>query len=137
MASCVSSSPVRSRDAFEGVGHGASCSGFSERGFDRFLEETIARFRDHATDEVALQARLLAASFPWRPQDLAAFVERIHYPLAVRSSSLLKTPSTSVHRRLRNVHAPQTRRSRRATREADRGGQAGLRFTFSRSRRPT
>ena len=60
--------------------------------FDRYLEQNELRdFAIQASDDSEILARFLTAPFPedaaW---DLAAFLEQIHHPLAVRSSSLLE-----------------------------------------------
>jgi CheY-like chemotaxis protein len=60
--------------------------------FDRFLEENgLLEFALHEQDDVALTRRFIAAHLP---QDvvhhLATFLDRVRYPLAVRSSSLLE-----------------------------------------------
>jgi CheY-like chemotaxis protein len=64
--------------------------------FDRFLDAN--QLRDAAirsTDDRELFARFLAASFPEEVvEDLAAFLARVRYPLAVRSSSLLEDSSS-------------------------------------------
>jgi CheY-like chemotaxis protein len=60
--------------------------------FDRFLDQNQLRdFALDCTDDAAIEARFLAASIPDDVrQDLLAFLERVDYPLAVRSSSLLE-----------------------------------------------
>ncbi len=60
--------------------------------FDRFLSENQLReFAIHATDDAEIVRRFLAAPFPIGLLDsLLAFLEEAHYPLAVRSSSLLE-----------------------------------------------
>jgi CheY-like chemotaxis protein len=60
--------------------------------FDRFLDENELRdFAIHCADDSEIERRFLAAPFPEDVgQDLEAFVERVGYPLAVRSSSLLE-----------------------------------------------
>ncbi|HEX9638855.1 MAG TPA: PEP/pyruvate-binding domain-containing protein [Acidobacteriota bacterium] len=60
--------------------------------FDRFLEQNeLSDFAINETDDREILARFLTAPFPedaaW---DLAAFVEQVKHPLAVRSSSLLE-----------------------------------------------
>jgi CheY-like chemotaxis protein len=60
--------------------------------FDRFIEENNLRdFAMRALDDRLIQERFLQASFP---QDvatqLAAYLDEVSYPLAVRSSSLLE-----------------------------------------------
>jgi CheY-like chemotaxis protein len=59
--------------------------------FDRFLDNNHLRdFAIRATDE-ALRRRFDGAAFPAEVRrDLRAFVEKVRYPLAVRSSSLLE-----------------------------------------------
>jgi CheY-like chemotaxis protein len=60
--------------------------------FDRFLDENHLRgFAIAEADEPELLRRFLAAPFPEDAcEDLAAFLERAHWPLAVRSSSILE-----------------------------------------------
>jgi len=60
--------------------------------FDRFLiDNNLLDLALHGTDDAAIERRFLAASFPIPLLDsLLAFLERVHYPLAVRSSSLLE-----------------------------------------------
>ena len=60
--------------------------------FDRFLEENALRdFAIQAEDDVEIERRFLAATFPADALlDLAAFLEKVDCPLAVRSSSLLE-----------------------------------------------
>ena len=73
--------------------------------FDRFLDNNHLRdFALRAPDD-ALRRRFDAAPFPADiRRDLRAFVERVHYPLAVRSSSLLEDspyqPFTGVYETL-------------------------------------
>jgi len=60
--------------------------------FDRFLgENNLLDFAMHSTDDVEVQQRFLAGTFP-APlrENLLAFLAEVHYPLAVRSSSLLE-----------------------------------------------
>jgi CheY-like chemotaxis protein len=74
--------------------------------FDQFLDEN--GLRDFALGEVddhTLIQKFLLASFPDETvQDLAAFLERVDYPLAVRSSSILEDsqyqPFTGVYETL-------------------------------------
>lgn len=60
--------------------------------FDQFLEEGGLRdFAIHCEDDSEIEARFQAAAFPEEAtRDLAALLQRMDYPLAVRSSSLLE-----------------------------------------------
>ena len=60
--------------------------------FDRFLADNdLLDVALHGTDDAEIVRRFLAASFPIPLLDsLLAFLEGVHYPLAVRSSSLLE-----------------------------------------------
>jgi len=60
--------------------------------FDRFLSENnLLDFAMNATDDAEILQRFLAASLPASLRDqLLAFLSEVHYPLAVRSSSLLE-----------------------------------------------
>ncbi|HUM03973.1 MAG TPA: PEP/pyruvate-binding domain-containing protein [Terriglobales bacterium] len=60
--------------------------------FDRFLaENNLLDFAMHCDDDEEIQRRFLAAPLPAQLQeDLRAFLSEVHYPLAVRSSSLLE-----------------------------------------------
>jgi CheY-like chemotaxis protein len=60
--------------------------------FDQFLgENNLQDFALHCDDDDEIQRRFLAAALPAALQaDLKAFLEEVHYPLAVRSSSLLE-----------------------------------------------
>jgi pyruvate phosphate dikinase-like enzyme len=60
--------------------------------FDRFLEDGDLRDRAlRSTDDAEIRSRFLAAPFPEEARlDLAAFLDRVSYPIAVRSSSLLE-----------------------------------------------
>jgi CheY-like chemotaxis protein len=60
--------------------------------FDRFLDENDLRyFAIECEDEEEIQRRFRAARFPEEAErDVAAFLERATWPLAVRSSSLLE-----------------------------------------------
>jgi CheY-like chemotaxis protein len=60
--------------------------------FDQFLaENNLQDFALHCDDDEEIQERFLAADLPEALQaDLRAFLEEVHYPLAVRSSSLLE-----------------------------------------------
>jgi len=60
--------------------------------FDRFLSENdLADVAIHSTDDAEITRSFLQASFPIPLLDnLLAFLEVVHYPLAVRSSSLLE-----------------------------------------------
>ncbi len=60
--------------------------------FDQFLaENNLQDFALHCDDDNEIQRRFLDAALPAGLQaDLKAFLEEVHYPLAVRSSSLLE-----------------------------------------------
>ena len=60
--------------------------------FDRFLDDNDLRyFAIECEDDAEIQARFRAASFPEEAErDVAAFLGRATWPLAVRSSSLLE-----------------------------------------------
>jgi CheY-like chemotaxis protein len=60
--------------------------------FDRFLDDNELRDMALETeDDAAVQSRFQAARFPVEVEaDLEAFLSRVRYPLAVRSSSLLE-----------------------------------------------
>ena len=60
--------------------------------FDQFLaENNLQDFALHCDDECELQQRFLSAALPPSLEaDLKAFLAEVHYPLAVRSSSLLE-----------------------------------------------
>lgn len=60
--------------------------------FDRFLaENNLLDFAIHCDEDAEIQRRFLAAPLPAQLRDdLAAFLSEVHYPLAVRSSSLLE-----------------------------------------------
>ena len=60
--------------------------------FDKFLaENNLLDFAINATDDSEIQQRFLDASLPgYLVEDLRAFLAEAHYPLAVRSSSLLE-----------------------------------------------
>ncbi len=60
--------------------------------FDQFLaDNNLLDFALHCDDEEEIEQRFLAAPFPIALLDnLLAFLEGVHYPLAVRSSSLLE-----------------------------------------------
>jgi CheY-like chemotaxis protein len=60
--------------------------------FDRFLHDNdLLDLAIHGTDDAEITRRFLAAPFPISVLDnLLAFLEAVHYPLAVRSSSLLE-----------------------------------------------
>ena len=74
--------------------------------FDQFLDENdLGRFAFDCDDDEELVRRFAAARLPEETQrDLAAFLERVRYPLAVRSSSLLEDsrhqPFTGVYETL-------------------------------------
>ncbi|MBN1320086.1 MAG: histidine kinase [Thermoleophilia bacterium] len=60
--------------------------------FDRFLQENDLRdFATESTDDAEIMERFLAATFPHDVErKLASYTDLVHYPLAVRSSSLLE-----------------------------------------------
>ena len=60
--------------------------------FDRFLaEHNLLDFAIHCGDDAEIQRRFLQASLPASLRDdLLAFLAEVHFPLAVRSSSLLE-----------------------------------------------
>src|SRR6202158_4890414 len=60
--------------------------------FDQFLSENnLQDFALHCDDECELQQRFLSAALPASLEaELKAFLAEVHYPLAVRSSSLLE-----------------------------------------------
>ena len=60
--------------------------------FDRFLDDNgLADVAIHSDDDSEIEARFLDAAFPEDARrDLATFLDRVDYPLAVRSSSLLE-----------------------------------------------
>jgi CheY-like chemotaxis protein len=60
--------------------------------FDQFLDENGLRgFVINCRDDAEIRARVLEARFPAGPAEaLRAFIEKVRYPLAVRSSSLLE-----------------------------------------------
>ncbi len=60
--------------------------------FDEFLSANeLLDFAVRSTGEAAIEQRFLAAQLPpWLNDDLLAFLAAAHYPLAVRSSSLLE-----------------------------------------------
>jgi CheY-like chemotaxis protein len=60
--------------------------------FDRFLDDNDLRyFAIECEDDAEIQLRFRAARFPEEAErDVAAFLERANWPLAVRSSSLLE-----------------------------------------------
>lgn len=60
--------------------------------FDRFLAENgLLEFALHERDDEAITKRFLAARIPHDVvRDLATFLNRVRYPIAVRSSSLLE-----------------------------------------------
>jgi CheY-like chemotaxis protein len=81
--------------------------------FDRFLSENnLLDFAINSTDDAEILRRFLEASLPPSLRDdLLAFLAEVHYPLAVRSSSLLEDsqyqPFTGVYETfmLANQHA--------------------------------
>lgn len=81
--------------------------------FDEFLDTNELRdFAVNATDDDEVVRRFLAATLPVSIQDdLAAYLERVRFPLAVRSSSLLEDsqsqPFAGIYRTymLANSHA--------------------------------
>ena len=60
--------------------------------FEQFLSENnLLDFALHCRDDAEIEQQFLAASLPARVQeDLLEFLGEVHYPLAVRSSSLLE-----------------------------------------------
>jgi CheY-like chemotaxis protein len=74
--------------------------------FDRFLDDNdLRQFAIECEDEAEIQERFRAARFPEEAgRDVAAFLERATWPLAVRSSSLLEDsqhqPFTGVYETL-------------------------------------
>ena len=60
--------------------------------FDRFINENgLADFALHCADDQEIQQRFLDATFPASVREnLLEFLAEVHYPLAVRSSSLLE-----------------------------------------------
>jgi CheY-like chemotaxis protein len=72
--------------------------------FDRFLDENDLReFAIECEDDEEIERRFLAATFPEEAErDVAAFLQKAAFPLAVRSSSLLEDsqqlPFTGVYR---------------------------------------
>jgi len=60
--------------------------------FDRFLNENnLSEFAIHSSDDSEIERCFLEASLPVSVRDdLLAFLAEIHYPIAVRSSSLLE-----------------------------------------------
>jgi CheY-like chemotaxis protein len=74
--------------------------------FDRFLEENSLRaFAVESGNDAEVERRFVDAPFPEEAaQDLAAFLEKVRYPLAVRSSSILEDsqhqPFTGVYETL-------------------------------------
>jgi CheY-like chemotaxis protein len=60
--------------------------------FDRFLSENdLADFALNCSDDAEIERRFLEASFPATVRNsLLEFLSEVHYPLAVRSSSLLE-----------------------------------------------
>ena len=60
--------------------------------FDQFLaENNLSDFALHCDDDTEIQQRFLESPLPVSLQEnLRAFLEEVHYPLAVRSSSLLE-----------------------------------------------
>jgi CheY-like chemotaxis protein len=81
------------RDRFEGVEIAVPVSAvLGTDVFDRFLDDNDLRhFAIECEDEEEIQRRFRAARFPEEAErDVAAFLERATWPLAVRSSSLLE-----------------------------------------------
>ncbi len=84
--------------------------------FDRFLaQNSLHDFAIHSTDDAEIVRRFLAAQLPAElVHSLRAFLEEVHYPIAVRSSSLLEDsqyqPFTGVYETfmLANQHADLT-----------------------------
>jgi len=60
--------------------------------FDQFLDENYLRdFVINSRDDAEIRKRIMAASFPEEARaNLRAYLEKVRYPLAVRSSSLLE-----------------------------------------------
>ena len=60
--------------------------------FDQFVSENrLLDFAMHSSDDLEIQQKFLAASFSTTLQEsLLGFLQEVHYPLAVRSSSLLE-----------------------------------------------
>jgi CheY-like chemotaxis protein len=86
--------------------------------FDEFLEGNDLRdFAIQAEDDAEVERRFLAARFPEEARrDVRAYLERVHYPLAVRSSSLLEDsqyqPFTGVYETLMLPNAAARPRAR-------------------------
>jgi CheY-like chemotaxis protein len=81
------------RDRFEGVEIAVPVSAvLGTDVFERFLDDNDLRyFAIECEDEALVQSRFRAARFPEEAEkDVAAFLERATWPLAVRSSSLLE-----------------------------------------------
>jgi CheY-like chemotaxis protein len=81
------------RDRFEGVEIAVPTSAvLGTDVFDRFLDDNDLRnFAIECDDDEEIQRRFRAAPFPEEAErDVAAFLERATWPLAVRSSSLLE-----------------------------------------------
>ncbi len=80
-------------DQFEGVQITVPpCLVLASEIFDRFLEENDLRhFAMASDDDAEIERRFVAATFPADVEArLAAYLELVRYPLAVRSSSLLE-----------------------------------------------
>ena len=95
------------RDRFEGVEIAVpETAVLGTAIFDRFLEANdLNNFAIECDDDVEIQRRFLAARFPEEAErDVAAFLEKASWPLAVRSSSLLEDsqhqPFTGVYETL-------------------------------------
>ena len=83
----------RLRDRFPGIEVAVPISAvLGTDVFDRFLDDNDLRyFAIECEDEEEIERRFLAARFPEETgKDVAAFLERARWPLAVRSSSLLE-----------------------------------------------
>jgi CheY-like chemotaxis protein len=83
----------RLRDRFAGVEIAVPVSAvLGTDVFDRFLDDNdLRQFAIECEDDAVVQQRFLAARFPEEAErDVAAFLERARWPLAVRSSSLLE-----------------------------------------------
>jgi CheY-like chemotaxis protein len=103
--------------------------------FDRFLEENqLADFALSAAPEEEIQNRFAKASFPRAVlRDLRSFLERVDYPLAVRSSGLLEdSPSQPLAGIYRTVMIPNRGTLRRRLAELIAAVKSVYASTFSR-----
>jgi CheY-like chemotaxis protein len=98
---------LRLRDRFEGVEIAVpETAVLGTDTFDRFLAANdLNNFAIECEDDAEIQRRFLAARFPEEAErDVAAFLEKAGWPLAVRSSSLLEDsqhqPFTGVYETL-------------------------------------